>query len=123
MPASIDTFDRNGNKIYSYPKSYYNMIQYNHFDSYIAFAGFGNLSGDIEVWDLKTKYKIGKCVADASHVLQWAPDGVSFMTACVNPKLRVDNNIQVWSVRGDRNQIVDFVETELYRVCWDKKNS
>jgi len=45
------------------------------------------------------------------------------MTACVNPKLRVDNNIQVWSVRGDRNQIVDFVETELYRVCWDKKNS
>lgn len=69
MPASIDTFNKEGNKIFSYPKAYYNLVRYNSFDSYIAFAGFGNLSGDIEIWDVANKFKIGKCVADASHTL------------------------------------------------------
>lgn len=54
-------------------------------------AGFGNLQGNVEIWDMVNKKFIASTVASDTTLLQWSPDGEHFMTATTAPRLRISN--------------------------------
>lgn len=64
-----------------------------------VFLGFGNLSGEIEIWDCKKFEKIGSCKSNSAVSCIWAPDGKKFLTGVLNPRLRVDNNFKVNTIQ------------------------
>lgn len=57
----------------------------------LVLAGFGNLQGNLEFWDVKNKKQISNPKAADSTYFQWCPDGVHAVTATTAPRLRVGN--------------------------------
>lgn len=54
-------------------------------------AGFGNLRGNIELWDTESKKLMRTLKAPDTTHFEWCPDGVHFMTSTTAPRLRVGN--------------------------------
>ncbi|KAK2195728.1 bifunctional Translation initiation factor 2A/Translation initiation factor [Babesia duncani] len=71
-------------------------------------AGFGNLSGDIDIWDFKTKTKIAMCKSSCSVTCDFAPDGRYFVTATTVPRMRVDCGFSIYSYSGKRVARIDY---------------
>ena len=40
------------------------------------------------------------------------------MTAVLNPRLRVDNNMKIFKYDGTHTNTIDMTHTELYEVVW-----
>lgn len=57
----------------------------------LILAGFGNLNGHLEIWDLRNKKEICRTHARDTTYLEWCPDGEYFLTATLSPRLRVGN--------------------------------
>ena len=57
----------------------------------LCLAGFGNLAGHVEFWDLKQKKEISKFKAPDTTNFAWSADGEHILTATVSPRLRVGN--------------------------------
>ena len=53
------------------------------------------MSGEIEIWDCLEKKKVGECKSASASFASIAPDGRKFITAILNPRLRVDNHFKV----------------------------
>lgn len=52
MPAYSVTYDSNSNPFFEFGKHHRNTKRYSPFSRFIFVAGFGNLNGEIEIWDL-----------------------------------------------------------------------
>ncbi len=63
------------------------MTQY----SLLVLAGFGNLHGNIEVWDLAAKKLISNPKSPDTTHFDWCPNGEHILTATTAPRLRVGN--------------------------------
>ncbi len=61
----------------------------------LVLAGFGNLHGNIEIWDLQAKKLISNPKAPDSTSFEWSPDGEHILTATTAPRLRVGNGLAV----------------------------
>ncbi|KFM57210.1 Eukaryotic translation initiation factor 2A, partial [Stegodyphus mimosarum] len=85
----------------------------------LSLSGFGNLQGQIEVWDLKLKKQISKFQATDSTLLEWSYDGEFILTATTSPRLRIGNGYRIWHYTGSLLQeiILDTYE-ELYDIRW-----
>ena len=58
----------------------------------LALAGFGNLRGNVELWDVSgSRRLISTIQASDSTMFQWCPDGIHFITATTAPRLRIGN--------------------------------
>lgn len=57
----------------------------------LALSGFGNLQGQIEIWDLTAKKLVSKFTARDSTYIQWSYDGEYILTATTSPRLRIGN--------------------------------
>lgn len=68
-----------------------NVIHYNPQGNILLLAGFGNLRGQVELWDIQSRKLINKCDAPDTTLLQWCPDGIHFLTATTAPRLRIGN--------------------------------
>lgn len=62
-----------------------------NFLALVVLAGFGNLPGNVEIWDVSKKEKLAniKC-PDTTH-FEWNPNGEYFVTATTAPRLRIGN--------------------------------
>jgi translation initiation factor 2A len=56
-------------------------------------GGFGNLAGEMEIWDIRDIKKIGSCKKDKVILFSWADTGEYFLVATTFPRLRVNNMI------------------------------
>lgn len=97
MPAKTVLFDSKVNAVFEFGTHYRNMVKWNPFSRFVVLAGFGNLNGEMEVWDIKTLQIIGKGKSECAIKLDWAKDGRHFLTGVLNPRLRVNNNYKVSS--------------------------
>jgi len=65
----------------------------------VCLAGFGNLRGRIEMWNLMTPNKLPvelcSVQADDTTFFEWAADGEHVVTATTAPRLRVSNGFKV----------------------------
>ena len=77
--------------------------RWNPFGRFLCLAGFGNLPGDIVFYDKKAD---GKCkqmasVRQPAVSCSWSPDGRYLLTATTAPRLRVDNNVRIFTYCGE----------------------
>ena len=59
--------------------------------SLLVLAGFGNLRGNVEFWDLKRQCLISNPALPDTTLFEWCSDGVHILTATTAPRLRVGN--------------------------------
>lgn len=93
MPAKATMFNLKCDPVFEFGTGVRNSLYFNDFGTLLLFGGFGNLRGNIEVWDLKQKKKISSTEAPDSTLLEWSPIGDIFLTATTAPRLRVSSKL------------------------------
>lgn len=117
MPAKTTMFNHRGATIQSFPMGPRNTITFSPTGRFVLVAGFGNLAGQIDIYDLEKDYR-KVCTIESGNpsVCEWSPDNAYIMTATTSPRLRVDNGVKLWHVSGRIVYHEDMVE--LYNVMW-----
>ncbi|KAH8888602.1 translation initiation factor eIF-2A [Thozetella sp. PMI_491] len=117
MPAKTTIFNQRAVATHSFPLGPRNTIIFSPTGRFVLVAGFGNLAGQIDVYDLEKDYaKICTIESGNPSVCAWSPDSRYIMTATTSPRLRVDNGVKLWHVSGSIMYNEDMVE--LYNVAW-----
>ncbi|KAF3906364.1 hypothetical protein ABW20_dc0104297 [Dactylellina cionopaga] len=118
MPAKTTLFDGKANPITNLPLAPRNTVLYSPHGRLLLVAGFGNLQGQMDVYDrVNAMRKIASFEASNATVCRWSPDGKHVLTATTSPRLRVDNGVKVWyALTGDLMYTTEM--TELYDVTW-----
>lgn len=117
MPAKATIFNDRAVATHSFALSPRNTIIFSPTGRFVLLAGFGNLAGQIDVYDLEKDYR-KVCTIESGNpsVCEWSPDSRYIMTATTSPRLRVDNGVKLWHVAGTLMYNEDMVE--LYNVVW-----
>ena len=122
MPAKTTIFNARGSATKNFPLAPRNTIVFSPHGRFVVIAGFGNLAGQMDIYDLEQDYKkIATIEAANASVCKWSPDGKHILTATTSPRLRVDNGIRIWHVNGKLMYNEDM--NELYHVCWRSQSS
>ncbi|SNX83959.1 related to eukaryotic translation initiation factor [Melanopsichium pennsylvanicum] len=118
MPAKATLFSHRVNVIAELGTQPRNFVAFNPQGRLFCVAGFGNLSGTLDIWDRQdlSKGKVYSMDASNSSVCQWSPDGHFLLTATLSPRLRVENGVKIWHCTGDLVH-VDMID-ELYQAGW-----
>lgn len=115
-PTKTVIFDGRVKILHDFGTAPHNFISFNPQGRLIALAGFGNMSGKLNVFDRRTLQKIASIDAPNTTYCEWSPDGRFLLTATLSPRLRVDNGIKIWHCTGPLMH-VQLVE-ELYQTSW-----
>ncbi|EXL53103.1 hypothetical protein FOCG_06514 [Fusarium oxysporum f. sp. radicis-lycopersici 26381] len=117
MPPKATIFNHRAVATHSFPIAPRNTITFSPNGRFVLVAGFGNLAGQIDVYDLEKDFrKITTFESGNPSVCEWSPDSRYIMTATTSPRLRVDNGVKLWHVSGSLMYNEDMVE--LYNVVW-----
>lgn len=117
MPAKTTIFDTKANATHNFSLAPRNTILFSPNGRLVLVAGFGNLAGQLDIYDLQKDYaKVATIEASNASVCEWSPDGKHILTATTSPRLRVDNGIKIWHVGGGLMYKDDM--NELYTVTW-----
>ena len=117
MPAKTVIFNARAEAIHTFSLGPRNTVLFSPHGRYMLLAGFGNLAGHMDIYDLEKDYtKVCTIEASNASVCEWSPDGKHILTATTSPRLRVDNGVRIWHAAGQLmyNQEIN----ELYHVCW-----
>lgn len=117
MPAKTTIFNQRAVAQHSFNLAPRNTIIFSPHGRFVIVAGFGNLAGQMDIYDLEKNYnKITTIEASNTSVCEWSPDGKHILTATTSPRLRVDNGIKIYHILGG----VMYSEEmhELYHVTW-----
>lgn len=116
MPAKTVIFDARVNMIHDFGTQPRNFLAYNPQSRLLCIAGFGNLAGQVDIWDRRTLKKV--CTIDAPNTshCEWSPDGRYLLCATLSPRLRVDNGLRIFHFSGALMH-VESIE-ELYQVSF-----
>ena len=117
MPAKTTIFNARAVPQHSFDLGPRNTISFSPHGRFVIVAGFGNLAGDMDIYDLERNYhKVCTIKAANCTYCEWSPDGRHILTATTSPRLRVDNGIRIYHVSGGLMYNADM--TELYHVTW-----
>lgn len=117
MPAKTTIFNVRAVATHSFALAPRNTILFSPHGRFVLVAGFGNLAGQMDIYDLEKNYnKICTVEASNASVCEWSPDGKHILTATTSPRLRVDNGVRIWHVGGGLTYNEEL--QELYHVCW-----
>lgn len=117
MPAKTTLFNTRANPTHNFSLGPRNTILFSPHGKFVLVAGFGNLAGQMDIYDLeKDHLKICTIEASNASVCEWSPDGKHILTATTSPRLRVDNGVRIWHVGGGLMYNEDL--QELYHVTW-----
>ena len=117
MPAKTTLFNLRANPTYNFPLGPRNTISFSPNSRFVLVAGFGNLAGQMDIYDLQKDHQ-KLCTIQGSNaiVCDWSPDGKYILTATTSPRLRVDNGVRIWHVGGGLMYNEEL--HELYHVAW-----
>ena len=117
MPAKTTIFNQRAVAQHNFNLAPRNTIIFSPHGRFVIVAGFGNLAGQMDIYDLEKNYE-KVCTIEASNasVCEWSPDGRHILTATTSPRLRVDNRIRIYHVQGGVMYNEDM--HELYHVTW-----
>ncbi|KAJ1523460.1 hypothetical protein ONE63_001315 [Megalurothrips usitatus] len=100
MPAKVTLYNLKVEPVYEFGTGARNAIHYNPSGNMLILGGFGNLNGNVEVWDAPNRKLVAKLEAPDTTLLDWSPDGKHFMTATTAPRLRMGNGFKIWHYSG-----------------------
>lgn len=117
MPAKTTIFNTYAEPIHNFSLAPRNTIMFSPHGKFVLVAGFGNLAGQMDIYDLEKDYaKVTLIEASNASVCEWSPDGKHILTATTSPRLRVDNGVRIWHVMGSLMYNEDM--NELYDISW-----
>lgn len=96
MPAKATLFNRKCESVFDFGTGPRNMAQYNPLGNLVLVGGFGNLRGNIEVWDIKGMKRVSQFEASDATAVGWAADGQHLVTSTCAPRLRQGNGFKIW---------------------------
>ncbi|XP_069687776.1 eukaryotic translation initiation factor 2A [Periplaneta americana] len=111
MPSKATLFNLKCEPVFEFGTGPRNCIHYNPHGNILILGGFGNLRGNVELWDTSARKLIAKMEAADTTLLHWSPDGEHFLTATTAPRLRMGNGFKIWHYSG----------TLLYERPWNKQ--
>uniref|UniRef100_H2YIG7 Eukaryotic translation initiation factor 2A n=1 Tax=Ciona savignyi TaxID=51511 RepID=H2YIG7_CIOSA len=117
MPAKACLFNSKCQKLFEFGPTPKNECYFNPHGNLLILAGFGNLRGNIEVWDCSRNSQVNQFTAPDTTYLEWCSDGEHFVTATTAPRLRVNNGYKLWNYTGGLLQTIN-IPNELNGVCW-----
>ncbi|KAM8903631.1 eukaryotic translation initiation factor 2A [Spinachia spinachia] len=119
MPAKATVYSLKCEPIFDFGTGPRNAAYYSPQGHILVLAGFGNLRGQMEVWDVKKYKQVSKPEApDATH-FSWCPDGEHVVTATCSPRLRVSNGFKIWHYTGSVLHKQEAEPgSELWEVRW-----
>lgn len=122
MPAKTTIFNQRAVAQHSFNLGPRNTIIFAPHGRFVIVAGFGNLAGQMDIYDLEKNYE-KVCTIEGSNtsICEWSPDGKHILTATTSPRLRVDNGIRIWHVSG--GLMYNEEMHELYHVVWRPQSS
>ncbi|KAJ2910098.1 hypothetical protein GGI21_001211 [Coemansia aciculifera] len=120
MPAKAALFNHRAEMVHDFGVAHRNYVRFNPHGRVLVIAGFGNLSGAVDMWDRKKLRKMCSIDCHGTSYCEWSPDGRHLMTATLSPRLRVDNGIRIWHYSGTLVFRQEF--KELYQVDWRPAN-
>ncbi|XP_018421385.1 PREDICTED: eukaryotic translation initiation factor 2A [Nanorana parkeri] len=119
MPAKATVFNLKCDPIFDFGTGPRNAAFYSPQGHILVLAGFGNLRGQMEVWDIKNYKLISKPTASDATYFAWCPNGEHIVTATCSPRLRVGNGYKIWHYTGSILHKYDVPDnTELWQVSW-----
>jgi translation initiation factor 2A len=113
MPSTATLFNDKCKPLCKLMTGPYNTVRFSPNGRFILLAGFGQLPGDIQLFDRQGPsecVKMGGTKSECSVVCEWAPCSRHFMTACTAPRMRIDNRISVYTYYGERVHQTEFKE-------------
>lgn len=117
MPAKTTIFNQRAVAQHSFNLGPRNTIIFSPHGRFVIVAGFGNLAGTMDIYDMEKNYsKVSTIEASNASICEWSPDGQHILTATTSPRLRVDNGLRMWHVSGAFMYNEDM--NELYHVTW-----
>ncbi|KAF2459461.1 eukaryotic translation initiation factor eIF2A-domain-containing protein [Lineolata rhizophorae] len=118
IPAKTTIFNRNGTATHDFALGPKNTALFSPDGRFLLLAGFGNLQGGTDMYDLHKDFaKIASFTAENATLCEWAPDSTHVLTATTSPRLRVDNGVRIYHVLGMLVYKEDM--TELYWAGWN----
>lgn len=119
MPAKATVYNLKTEPIFDFGTGPRNCCFYNPQGNILCLAGFGNLRGNLEFWDVKQKKQISQTQAPDTTSFEWCPDGEHILTSTCSPRLRVANGYRIWHYSGTLLQQV-LLESghELWESAW-----
>ena len=121
MPAHTVIYSAAGEPQLVVERSYKNSVFWSPNGDFLTIAGFGNLNGEISVWNVPKKSRLGKCMHGDAGDLEWAPDGRHFVTKVEFRFLREYNQYRVYDYHGTLINKVELNATQLHSVRWYPK--
>ncbi|XP_061636862.1 eukaryotic translation initiation factor 2A [Phyllopteryx taeniolatus] len=116
MPAKATIFNFKCDAVFDFGTGPRNAAYYSPQGHILVLAGFGNLRGQMEVWDAKKYKQVSKCQAPDATQFSWCPDGEHMVTATCAPRLRVGNGFKVCHYTG---AVVHAHQTPAGSELWD----
>ncbi|GAA5982240.1 hypothetical protein JCM11641_006236 [Rhodosporidiobolus odoratus] len=120
MPAKTVIFDTRVKVISDFGLNPRNFLSYNPQGRLLCIAGFGNLAGQVDIYDRQTLKKVTTIDAPNTVHCEWSADGRYLLCATLSPRLRVDNGIKVFHFTGGLMHY-EMIE-ELYQATWRPAN-
>jgi uncharacterized protein with WD repeat len=76
-------------------------------------VGLKGLDGRILIWRLDDKELVGRASSNGASFFKWDPTEEKFLTAIVSSKLKVDNQVNVFSITGEKIATFMINENDL----------
>jgi len=117
MPAQTTIFDDQCKPIADLGTNSRNTLRWSPNSRLVAVGGFGNLNGEMDIWDPKKLRKLATITGlKATSQVAWSPDSRYIVTAKVFPKIREGNGYEIWDYKG--NKVHSDLIHELAQVEW-----
>ncbi|KAM6933237.1 eukaryotic translation initiation factor 2A [Xenentodon cancila] len=119
MPAKATVYNLKCDPVFDFGTGPRNAAFYSPQAHILVLAGFGNLRGQMEVWDVKKYKQVSKPQAPDTTHFSWCPDGEHIVTATCSPRLRVSNGYKIWHYTGSvlhKHEVASG--SELWEVRW-----
>ncbi len=116
MPSRATLFDHRAEPIFEFEEAPRNQVRFNNTGRLFYIAGFGNLAGDIDIYDRNNFSKIITMKASNPSTCEWGPDGRHFITSTLYKRLKVDNGIKIYHFSGVLVHQIDV--KEMYMNSW-----
>ncbi|XP_016959562.1 eukaryotic translation initiation factor 2A [Drosophila biarmipes] len=100
MPSKAALYNLKCDVVFDFGEGPRNCAYFNPFGNLIVLAGFGNLPGAVEVWDVSKREKLANLKCADTTVFEWHPNGEWFITATTAPRLRISNGFKVYHYSG-----------------------
>ena len=121
MPANeAKLIDEKGVLIHKFDVSPKNTVHWSPHNRYFMLAGFGNLPGDMVMYDREHLGKgtqvIGRCSQSSVTLCLFSPCSKYFLCATCHPRMTTANKITLFKVNGEK--VGEKPYQELYEAAW-----